>query len=221
MVGESGSGRNGNKHFYYTCAKRKREKACDKKTVKKDWIENLVVSETVKNILQPERIEYISRRCVEIQINTKSENHELDRLKKQLSETKKAIDNMMSAIEQGIITKNTKTRLIELEQAQEKIEFEIATQRINQPDLTEQQIKYMLSRFKRETSEPLEKYNADVINCFVNRVYLYDDKLYITYNLTDTKGELFHSELSLLNDPESCNSYAIYKGSDLEQSPPP
>ena len=42
MVGESGIGRN-KVHRYYKCASVKNHKGCDKKTVKKDWIENLVI----------------------------------------------------------------------------------------------------------------------------------------------------------------------------------
>ena len=38
MVGESGTGRN-KAHRYYKCASVKNHKGCDKKTVKKEWIE--------------------------------------------------------------------------------------------------------------------------------------------------------------------------------------
>lgn len=221
MVGESGTGNHGEKHYYYTCANKKRFKTCDKKTVKKDWLENLVVEETVKNILQPDRIKYIAKKCIEIQSNTSTISSELEMLKKQLSETKKSIDNLMSAIEQGVITKNTRSRLIELEQVQEKIEFEIDMQKLKQPKLTERQITFLLSQFQRETSETLEEYNNNIIECFVNTVHLYDNKIYITYNLTNDSSELLSSELELLTDSEKGVEYCVYSGSDLDQLPPP
>ena len=43
MVGESGFSHTGAKYSYYGCIKRRREKACDKKPVRQDWIEALVL----------------------------------------------------------------------------------------------------------------------------------------------------------------------------------
>ena len=48
MVGESGTGKSGAKHYYYKCASAKRKRGCDKKAIKKDYIENLVVKETTE-----------------------------------------------------------------------------------------------------------------------------------------------------------------------------
>lgn len=47
MVGDSGTSKTGAVHHYYKCASAKRHKGCDKKSVKKDWIENLVVNHTI------------------------------------------------------------------------------------------------------------------------------------------------------------------------------
>ena len=75
----------------------------------------MVVDLAVDNILQPDLIAYIAKRCAEIQEADEVEIDELGVLRRQLSETKKAIANMAMAIEQGIITKTTKSRLAELE----------------------------------------------------------------------------------------------------------
>lgn len=221
MVGESGTGKHGGKHYYYICVNKKRKKSCDKKTVKKDWLENLVVEETVKNVLQPDRIEHIAKRCVEIQVNTDTTNKELELLKKQFAETKKSIGNLMSAIEQGIVTKNTKARLVELERTQEKLEFAIDVQKVKRPKLNQKHILFMLSQFQRETDQPLETYNEDIIECFVHEVYLYDNKLYIVYNLTDRNMELLSSEIDLITASDKADAYCVCGGSDLDNSPPP
>lgn len=42
MCGESGTSRNSTIHQYYKCVTAKYKKACHKKTVKKDWIENIL-----------------------------------------------------------------------------------------------------------------------------------------------------------------------------------
>lgn len=51
MVGESGTSHKNNKvHRYYKCVGVKYHRGCDKKTVKKDWIENLVIK-VIKDII--------------------------------------------------------------------------------------------------------------------------------------------------------------------------
>ena len=210
MQGESGSGRNGTKYHYYACVGRKKYKTCDKQPAKKDWIENLVVQETINNILQPDQIDTIAKRCVAIQRSKIGKNDALKLLNKQLEETKKNISNIMAAIEQGIIAKNTKERLLELEAAQERIEAEIAEQKEVLPELTESQIKYLLLQYSRESEEQDEDYNKDIIDCFVSRVYLYDDKLIVTYNLMDDEGkDMKKSELEFALADKGLESCAI------------
>lgn len=151
MAGESGTGKSGQKHYYYICVNKKRAKTCDKKTVRKDWLEKLVVDATVKYVLQPEKIDMIAQKCVEVQAKDVSQSNELVSLQKQLAETRKAVQNVMSAIEQGIVLRTTKERLVELEGVQGRLEFEIENCQLQNPKLTERQIKYMLLQFHRET----------------------------------------------------------------------
>ncbi len=216
MVGESGTGKQGKLYNYYICSRKKHNRdECSQKTVRKDWLENLVVSETTKHILQPEKIQLIAKRCAELSKKENLQNNELKYLQKQLSETEKSIHNLLTAIEQGIFSNTTKTRLSELEAIKEKLHFEIESCKIRCPVLTQKQITFMLSQFQRETSEPLEEYNQDMIACFVNSVHLYDDKLIITYHLTDEikKTECFHSVLTF--PPDKTNNSVFLSGSDI------
>lgn len=212
MVGVSGKGKLGEKYYYYACSTKNRLKSCDKKNVRKEWIESVVVDETIKNVLNPEKIDYIAKRCVEIQNREMKADCELDMLNKQLADTKKSIKNIMAAIEEGIITKNTKERLSELEEAQERIEYEISTHKLRQPQLTEKQIKYLLDQYCRESDEYDEQYNRDVINCFVSTVHLYEDKICITYNLTNQDQSTLQSTLEIVNNPAKADEYSILRG---------
>ena len=47
MFGESGTSRTGEVHRYYKCATAKKHKGCKKKTVRKQWLEDLVVNQTM------------------------------------------------------------------------------------------------------------------------------------------------------------------------------
>jgi len=219
ISGAYGTGKQGNKHYYYSCGSKRlrREVGCNKKDVRKEWLENYVVSETVRHILQPDKINIIAKRCVEIHTKEMSKDTELNYLKGQLAETTKSLDNLMAAIEQGIISKTTKARLAELEEAKDKLEFEIGLCAVRKPKLTEKHIAYMLSQFIRETDAPLDEYNRDVIETFISAVYLYDDKLIVTYNLTNKNSELDSSELSFLHGLGFDNSN-MYECSTIEHS---
>ena len=48
MFGESGTSRTGEVHRYYKCATAKKHKSCKKKTVRKQWLEDLVVNQTMQ-----------------------------------------------------------------------------------------------------------------------------------------------------------------------------
>ena len=59
MFGECGTSRNKNVHHYYKCANAKRTKTCKKKTVRKEWLEDLVANETMKMIRDDDCIQSI------------------------------------------------------------------------------------------------------------------------------------------------------------------
>ncbi len=56
MVGESGKSHTGAMYYYCKCGNAKRKKGCDKKAVKKDWIERAVVRLTMIRVLDEEKI---------------------------------------------------------------------------------------------------------------------------------------------------------------------
>ena len=198
MIGVYGTGKSGKKHYYYAYRDKRRTKSCDKKDIRKEWLENYIVTETARHILRPEIIDVIAKRCIEIHEREFAKNDESAFLKNQLADTTKALNNLMAAIEQGVVTKTTKSRLAELEQAQDKLEYEIGLCKAKKPDLNEKHIIFMLSQFARETSDESETYNRDIIECFLSKAYLYDDRIIITYNLTNENSELDSSELELL-----------------------
>lgn len=111
MVGESGTSKTGKKYYYYACVKKKREKACGKSNVKKDWIEDLVIQRTVTDILKDDVIEKIADRLVELQKAEAAQSGTMLYLENSLAEIQVSIKNIMTAIEKGIITESTKTRL--------------------------------------------------------------------------------------------------------------
>lgn len=133
------------------------------------------------------------------------ENHDLRLLEQQLSEVEKGIENMLNAIQAGIITESTKQRLSDLESEKRDLEERITENRIQHPALTREQIAFFLAQFQH-TDINDEEEKQRLIDSFVNAVYVYEDKIVLIFNY---KGG---TKAVNLNDINS---------SDLEASSPP
>ena len=181
MVGESGTSHTGRVHRYYRCVNTKRKRLCDQKTVKKDLIEGLVIDYTVKTIFDDSVISKIADTVAEIQ---KADNTTLPLLKKQLKEVDVGIENMLNAIQQGILTTSTKQRLDELEERKSELEIGIMQEEMNKPLLSREQIIFWLKKF-RDTDIDDKEQRQRLIDCFVNAVYLFDDRMIIVFNYKD------------------------------------
>lgn len=181
MVGESGKGRAGRIYRYYKCHSAKNKTGCDKKPVKKEWIEDIVVNQTMQLVFDDTVMQRLTDRLVELQ---GKESYDARVLNKQLAEVSKSLNNVMKAIEAGIITETTKQRLEELEAQRAEIENNIAVERIKSPVLSREQIEFFLAQF-RKTDVNDEEARQRLIDCFVNAVYVYDDRIVFAFNYKD------------------------------------
>ena len=210
MFGECGTGRNKVVHHYYKCATAKRFKTCKKKTVRKEWLEDLVIAETMKLIQDDAVIDAIVAEVMELQ---DQENTTLPLLEKQMREVENGIENMLNAIQAGVLTNSTKSRLEKLEAQQKKLEVRIAEEKIARPRLSENQVRFWLTRF-RKLDPNVKSHRETLINTFVNAVYLYDEKVLITFNYKDGTKTITFDEIAAKDAPEG-------NGSDLGCFAPP
>ena len=210
MFGECGTGRNKIVHHYYKCATAKRFKTCKKKTVRKEWLEDLVVAETMKLIQDDAVIDAIVAEVMELQ---DQENTTLPLLEKQMREVENGIENMLNAIQAGVLTNSTKSRLEKLEAQQKELEVRIAEEKIARPRLSENQVRFWLTRF-RKLDPNVKSHRETLINTFVNAVYLYDEKVLITFNYKDGTKTISFNEIAAKDASEG-------NGSDLGCFAPP
>ena len=102
-------------------------------------------------------------------------------LRRQLAETEKGIENMLNAIQQGIFTASTKQRLEELEKQKEELSLSMTTAELQKPKLTREYMEHWFSRFRYGDPNDRE-FQKRLIDTFVNAIFVYDDKLVLTYN---------------------------------------
>lgn len=182
MCGESGKGRSGEVHRYYKCVSiKKRRTICNKKSVRKDWIEDIVVNATMKMLMSDTTIDAIVSALMTLQ---DAENVNLPLYEKQLKETNVAINNLLNAIQAGILNRSTKERFDQLEATRDELENKIAAEKLAKPRITEEQLRFFLDRFRKLDVRQLS-HRRMLIDTFINAFFLYDDKLVLTYNFRE------------------------------------
>ena len=210
MFGECGTSRNKNVHHYYKCANAKRTKTCKKKTVRKEWLEDLVVCETMKMIHDDDCIQSIVDAVMILQ---EQENTVLPLLEKQMKDIENGIENLLNAIQAGVLTSSTKGRLEKLEAQQKELEIRIAEEKLAKPKVSADFVKFWLTNF-RKLDPNVKSHRETLINTFVNVVYLYDEKVLITFNYKDGTKTITFDEIAAKDAPEG-------NGSDLGCFAPP
>ena len=210
MFGECGTSRNKNVHHYYKCANAKRTKTCKKKTVRKEWLEDLVVCETMKMIHDDDCIQSIVDAVMILQ---EQENTVLPLLEKQMKDIENGIENLLNAIQAGVLTSSTKGRLEKLEAQQKELEIRIAEEKLAKPKVSADFVKFWLTNF-RKLDPNVKSHRETLINTFVNAVYLYDEKVLITFNYKDGTKTITFDEIAAKDASEG-------NGSDLGCFAPP
>lgn len=206
MVGECGTSRSKTcKYYYYKCAAAKHNKCSRRKGLKKDWLEELVVKATVNEVLKDETIEKIATNVVALQ---DKEDTTIPAMLRQLSECEKSIENLLNAIQAGALTPSTTQRLKNLEEEKEKLNIAICEAELKLPKFSIENVKQWISSFKY--GDPSDKeYQRRIIDTFVNSVYIYDDRIVLTYNFKDGSSTLVLKDIK----KNFC--------SDLKKSTPP
>ena len=193
MGGESGTSHMGNTYYYYKCgnAKRHGKAHCDLKAIRKEPLERFVVDTAIKVIFSDEIIERLIDLVMEAQ---QKENTRLPVLKDQLRDTEKRLANLLEAIEQGILTPTTKQRLDELEARKEALNTSILEEELKKPVLTREWIRFWLEKFRKGDVGSTE-HQRQIIDTFVNSVYVFDDRVVLNFNFTDDSKTISREEV--------------------------
>ena len=109
------------------------------------------------------------------------ENTNLPLYEKQLRDAESGIQNMLNAIQAGILTSSTKERLEALEDQRKELQARIAEERLAKPKMKEEFVRFWLLRFRKLDMTQPEQRQA-LVDTFINAIYLYDDKVLITFN---------------------------------------
>ena len=196
MNGESGAGRHGKVYHYYSCYTKKRKLGCDKRPLKKDYIEGIVARDAL-NLLTDQLIDEIADMAIRQSEQDLINDTHIPQLTAQLSEVEKSITNITTAIEKGIASETLMNRLVQLEHEKKTLNKEIKAEEKFVYRIDRDQIVFWLSQFKYGNIED-EDFRRRLIDLLVNSVTVWDEpdgyKITTAYNLTSCKTKTFRVE---------------------------
>ena len=215
MSGVSGTSKTGAIYRYYHCNTAKKRRLCDKKRIKKDLIEDIVVDSTLEMLNDDNTISRMVNACYELQ---KNKNTRLPMLNDRLKQNEKELDNVMNAIKQGILTPTVKETLDKLEQERSELTQNIAKEQVERPILTKEQIRHWICKF-RLIDRNDERQRQHIIYTFVNAIYVYDDKILILFNYKDGEKCVSYEEIrNFMRKKENTDNLNDYQCSPITVS---
>lgn len=182
MTGISGTSKSLKKHQYYQCINNRR-KLCKKKTVQKQFLEDLVIAETLK-LLTPININKIAREAVDLAEKLRNSDT-VKYYTKLLKDNEEATQNLIKALEAGRAVDVISAQIEKRQEEKNKLEVKIALYSNSSPKLDINKVRFFLAQFIKGDINNIE-YRLSLIETFIDKIYLYDDKMTILYKLTDS-----------------------------------
>ena len=172
--------------FYQCYGKSSYRNNCNKKNIRKETIEELVVKDAL-SLLTDERIKEIAKVACSTNKAYIQEETNIYEIKGKLHEVEVSLSNITKAIESGEVPATLVKRMNELEAEKRTLLKEQKKESADVVQLDEEQVIYWLSQFKDGDIKD-EEFCRNLIDLFVNSVTVWDEpdrtqKVVIAYNL--------------------------------------
>ena len=188
MTGVSSTSKSKKIHNYYKCVGTTKG-VCDKRTVRKQFIEDEVIAamvgdNTTQNpygILTDEFIDLVAAETY-LLIQAERNDSEIKRLESVVAENQKAINNLMQALMLGKIADTILAQIEKLENENKELNDTIASEKALQINYSYADIRKWLLHF-RTLDYSKTKNRKALIDTLIYKVVLYDDKMKVLFNL--------------------------------------
>ena len=192
MVGVSGTGRHGELHFYYACKNRRDKKdSCPKKQVARDWIEEQIAAKIRELISQRDVIEWLADGLMG-HLEELNETDETRLLRDRIAQIGKEKDNILKAIRAGTL----EILLQELQKDYERLATEesslkaklLVEESKRKKDISREHVIAFAEEFAQGDIKD-KRYQETLIDAFLVKAYLYDDRFKLVINFTGGANE--------------------------------
>lgn len=186
MLGESAVNHSGYRYYYYVCGSRKKKlRVCDKKRERKEGVEEYCVRQALGFFSDKKNLQLIAKKVVDL-YNAELDNGQVEILEQNKIKLEKQLDELTSALVKTtnarvldklncqITTTDEQLSNIDLEIAREK---SLATAKMSVNDVVE-----FVEDLIQGGDIKDSKFKKQIIYVLINRIYLYDDKIVIYFN---------------------------------------
>lgn len=171
MVGTSGTGKNGQLYYYYSC--RSHGNRCHKRVERKDALEEFVLRYIFNHFLTPKNIDIIADLIMEA-LDQDEWTTIIKGIEAQIKDIDSRINNLAKAVEVGGMLQPLTDRLAELSQQRSELEADLARKRVeNMSFITKDMVVFWMTDLISRNDGSSE-YNKALIETFVNAIYIYD-----------------------------------------------
>lgn len=198
MQGMYGTGKMGKRYYYYNCSDQRR-KLCAKKKIRKEAVEGLVEILLREVLADTENLTSLAVDAAAYYRKNYLDTHYLEGLEAKRKEAERSIANLLKVIEGGVLSDAVMGRLAKLEEQKSALSEAIEAENVKAALLEdEHSIRVYFERFMNADFGNPETRNM-VMEYFVDKLYLYDDKLVATFFYSEDKTEIAWDEQGRLS----------------------
>lgn len=194
ITAESGTSKSGKVKRYYKCIGRKHRNGCKKSMLRKDFLEDFVVHATVSFLTDKANMDNMIKQLLKIQEELSKDNAVVNMLEREKRQCETSLENIMRAVEKGIINNTTGKRMRELEEQLDELNRKLLIEKDKASiKLTEKEIReFFVQALKLEPNL--------LVSYLVKEIHLFDDKIEIQFNSPINKS------------PDDSQGFLLYKG---------
>ena len=173
---ETGTNGSGGKVNYYKCIGiKKYHNGCIKQTIRQDNLEEFILNIILTKLSEPKTLDNLVKNLMQLQ-NTPNNNATINMLLKAQKQAETSLNNLLNAVEQGIMNKTTNKRMKDLEDSLEDIERKLLIEK------SKTSIKVSEEQIRKYYTDALKEEPAILINYLIKEIKLYNDAVEITFN---------------------------------------
>lgn len=179
MQGVSGTSKTGRTYYYYYCSAQRR-KECHLHKARKQDLEDMVLFALHNIVDDEENVTALALDAAEYYEKNHNDTAYLEALEAKRKEVEKSLANLVKVIEKGVVSDTVTERLTQLEEQKSALNDAIETENVR-VSLCEDRhsIQAYFDKFLHaDVNDP--EIRDQVFEYFVDKVYLYDDKLVVS-----------------------------------------
>ena len=168
-------------HHYYQCHSNRTRKGCTRKAIRKQYIEDEIHNSLLESLKDDEWVDIISAETY-LLIQAENNDAEIKQLDGKVGENQKSINNLMKILMLGKATDSILAQVEQLENENKELKNTIENERAMRIEYTYADIKKWLLHFRNLDYSKI-KNRRDLINTFVYKIILLDDKVKVICHL--------------------------------------